>query len=167
MEEQWKPIAIEKEGILYDYSGLYEVSNKGRIRSLSYKGHGKVEIMKPGKTEKGYLQIGLSKDEKVKRFYVHRLVATAFIPNPNNLPEVNHLNEIKTDNRVENLKWTTHKNNAGYSLNKKVICVETGQVFDCMLEAQAWCGLKSHAPIALCCQGKRKHAGGYSWKYLE
>lgn len=168
MEEQWKPIIVTKHGKTYDYTGLYEVSNiDGKIRSLSYSGHGKVQLLKPNKAKKGYYSIGLSKDGKVKRFYVHRIVAEVFIPNPHGYPEVNHLDEDKTNNSVDNLEWVTHKNNAAYSLNKKVICLETGQVFDCILQAKEWLGLKSHAPIGLCCQGKRKHAGGYSWKYYE
>lgn len=108
--EIWKDI----EG----YEGIYQVSNMGRVRSLprkvwNYTKPGR--ILKPGSKENGYLQVCLSNGSKCeKHAYVHRLVSAAFIPNPYNLPEVNHKNYDKTDNRVENLEWCTSRYNKAH-----------------------------------------------------
>lgn len=111
MKEVWKPII--------GYEGLYEVSNKGRVKSLSRKVTGGAKgyfrlapetIRKPFLTN-GYEKVDLWKDNKKKIFRVHRLVAQAFIENPNNYLEINHINGIKTDNRVENLEWCTAQQN--------------------------------------------------------
>ncbi len=109
--EEWRPIK--------GYEGYYEVSNKGNVRSLdrviSYSdGHFqsiKGRIMTPNKTKWGYLQIRLSKDSSTKRRHIHDLVAEAYIPNPENLSEVNHKDHNKLNNLVENLEWITHKDN--------------------------------------------------------
>ena len=94
--------------------GLYEVSNKeGRIRSLNYRGLGRTEVLKPRKV-RGYYMVTLTKDGKTQCFYVHRLVATMFIPNPENKPFVNHKDENKLNNSVENLEWCTNKENLNY-----------------------------------------------------
>ena len=103
-EEIWKPIK--------DFEGYYEVSNIGRVRSLNYKRTGKGKILKNIEDYKGYLEVGLTKNGKRKQFKVHRLVAEAFIPNPENKPCIDHINTIKSDNRVENLRWVTYKENS-------------------------------------------------------
>lgn len=107
-EEVWKDIQ--------GYENLYQISNIGRIRSLGNgkSGKSKLRIMKTTLNHKGYLMIRLCKDGKSKGYLVHRLVANAFIPNPNNLPQVNHINEAKEDNRVENLEWCTNEYNHNY-----------------------------------------------------
>ena len=110
-EEIWKPIK--------DYEGLYEVSNLGRVKSLNYRGTGKEKILKNTERSNGYLAIGLIKNGKTKMFRVHRLVAEAFIPNPENKPCVDHINTIRDDNRVENLRWVTYKENNNNQLTKK------------------------------------------------
>ena len=103
--EQWKDV----DG----YDGMYQVSDLGRVRSLKY---GKVRVLRFGKNHKGYLQISLYKDRKIKRFYVHRLVANAFIPNSDeNKTQINHKNEIKSDNRVSNLEYCTASYNLSYN----------------------------------------------------
>lgn len=102
MEEEWRDIK--------GYEGLYQVSNLGRVKSLNYKRTRKEWILKPNTINGGYLQIRLNE----KCYLVHRLVAEAFIPNPNNYPCINHKSEIKTQNNVENLEWCTHKYNANY-----------------------------------------------------
>ena len=90
------------------YEGHYQVSNFGRVKSLKY---GREIILKPGKNGGGYSCVALSKNGHLQTYVVHRLVAQAFLPNPDNLPQVDHLNEIKTDNRVENLQWVTGSEN--------------------------------------------------------
>lgn len=124
MEEQqeiWKPIVIEKNGVIYDYTGLYEVSNMGRVRSLDMvdangvRRSGKIRKCNSYSSRSNkYLQIGLTKNKETKSFYIHRLVATMFIPNPENLPEVNHRDENKLNNCVDNLEWCDRKHNCNY-----------------------------------------------------
>ena len=103
------------------YNGLYQVSNLGRVKSVErYTKHNVSKICKRrerflGSTnEYGYRVVGLYKDGKQKLYKVHRLVAQTFIPNPNNLPEINHINEIRNDNRVENLEWCDRDYNLHY-----------------------------------------------------
>ena len=103
MTEQWKPI----EG----YGGKYEVSNFGRVR----QGEKPVNQYKDGK---GYMRLTLHKDGKQRGFKVHRLVAMAFIPNPDNLPCVNHKDEVKANNRVDNLEWCDWNYNVNYGTGK-------------------------------------------------
>ena len=106
--EQWKDIVIVKGEQVFDYTGMYQVSTKGNVRSLNYHSTGQVKELQQVKTKNGYLQVTLSKDNKATKFSVHRLVATAFIPNPDNKPTVNHIDEDKTNNYVENLEWATN-----------------------------------------------------------
>ena len=114
MSEEWRPI----EG----YEGLYEVSSYGRVRSLdryvktcyeAYKLH-KGKILSPAKDKNGYLKVHLCCNGKHNIIRVHRLVCKAFIPNPDNLPEVNHKDEDKTNNSVDNLEWCDHSYNISY-----------------------------------------------------
>lgn len=104
--EQWKPI----EG----YEGLYEVSSLGSVKSLNYNRTGKERILKSQNNGKGYLLVALCRDGKRKFFQIHRLVATAFIPNPNNYPHINHKDENPLNNIVNNLEWCDAKYNANY-----------------------------------------------------
>lgn len=120
--EQWKDVV--------GYEGLYEVSNLGRVRSVdrqikykdSYrtvKGIYIQQLYEPY----GHLFVRLCKEGKKKQMYVHRLVAQAFIPNPDNLPCINHKNEIPDDNRVENLEWctVTYNNTYGKRIEKEIM----------------------------------------------
>lgn len=186
MKEVWKDIK--------DYEGLYQVSNLGRVKSLPRKRvtptkgtyYSVEKILKPGITDRGYQQVALCKDSKLKRCLIHRLVAQTFIPNSNNYPEVNHKDENKVNNVVENLEWCTSKYNANYgtrkerlkekSINKpgkRVICITTGEVFETLSKASK--ATKTDASdIGRCCKGKRKSAGKHPvtgekliWKFLE
>ena len=111
----WKPV----DG----YQGFYEVSDHGTVRSIDRvvslpKGRTKKiagKIIAPKRHSQGYLFVSLSQGGTVKNRYIHRLVATAFIPNPHGLPEVNHLLGDKTDNRVASLQWVTHKENVQHA----------------------------------------------------
>lgn len=96
------------------YEGLYQVSNTGKVRSLNYKGTGKKKIWKYAITVNTYKQIALYKNGEIKYYYIHRLVALAFIPNPNNYPIINHKDENKSNNVVWNLEWCTQKYNSNY-----------------------------------------------------
>ena len=111
--EEWRPVV--------GYEGLYEVSNTGRVRSLdryvrskskSYRLQ-KGSILSPS-TSNGYLYVILQASQVTRKFRIHRLVAQAFLPNPDNLPQVNHKDEDKLNNRVDNLEWCTVKYNNNY-----------------------------------------------------
>lgn len=107
MFENWLPII--------GYEGRYEVSNKGRVKTL-LKNNSKTEILKPSNHIQGYLRVGLRKDGISKIISIHRLVASAFIPNPEDKPQVNHIDGIKSNNKIENLEWCTQKENAAHAV---------------------------------------------------
>ena len=186
MKEIWKDI----EG----YEGIYQVSSEGRVRSLNRvedRGrHIKGKILKPCINHYGYCIVGLFKNGTQKKNMVHRLVAEAFIPNPDNKPYCDHINTCKIDNRVENIRWVTHKENMNNPLSIKQ-----------RKEHTEWCkrgkehhGIKpviqydkknnfireyfsireaskensvSEQSICSCCRGNLKAAGGYIWKYKK
>ena len=106
-------------------NGLYQVSSLGRVKSLNYMNTGKEKLKKPTLQKKcimkqgGYYQIQLYKNNKAKNFVVHRLVAEAFIPNPDDLPQVNHKDHNRLNNRVENLEWCTAKYNSNHKRNNR------------------------------------------------
>ena len=91
------------------YEGLYAVTDDGKVWSYKSK-----RFLRPQHNEKGYLKVGLLKDGKCKHYKVHRLVAQTYLDNPRNLTDVHHINSDKTDNRVANLKWVSHKENLIY-----------------------------------------------------
>lgn len=146
--EIWKDIA--------GYEG-YQISNHGRVKS-HYK---TARILKPYLNTDGYLNI----DIKKKQYKVHRLVAEAFIPNPENLPQVNHKDENKTNNNVTNLEWCTAEYNINYSHSKQIICIETGQTYSSIKDAALQLNLNS-SYISNACKGRYKTAYGYTWRYV-
>lgn len=162
MEEIWKDIK--------GYEGLYEVSNIGRVRSLNKR---KKRVLK-NENGYGYLRVSLSKNNKLKHFQVHRLVAQSFIPNVNNFPEVNHINGVKDDNRVENLEWCTRNENELHCYKNNPELHKTSVVNQYDLEGnfiKQWSSIKEAQlklginNVSACCNNRRKKAGGYIWKY--
>ena len=171
--EHWKAIA--------GYEGLYEVSDLGRVKSLW---HGKEKILKPRKQNCGYLNVILCKDGHSKTITVHRLVAKAFIANPNNLETVNHKDEVKTNNVADNLEWMSQRDNNNYGTRNKraseantnnpkrskqvqMFDKQTGELlatFPSTMEANRVTGI-NQGNIWSCCKGKLKSAGGYIWRY--
>ena len=149
----------------------YMISNKGRVWSTI--GCGK--FLKGGKDRLGYIQVQLSKgDGSIKHFYIHQLVGKAFIPNPQNLPYINHRDEDKTNNCVENLEWCDAKYNHNYSIYQQEIEVgqydkDSGELintYKSSREAERQTGT-AQGCISACCNGKQKTSGGYVWKYLN
>lgn len=156
--ERWKDV----EG----YEGLYQVSSCGRVKSLNYNHTGKEKIMKPNKDTNGYLQVNLFKEGKSNTFLVHRLAAQAFLPNPLNLPQINHKDENKENNRLDNIEWCTNQYNCDYSKSKQILCVETNKIYKSLTEAYRQTEIHI-GNISSCCNGKRQTAGGYHWKFID
>lgn len=158
----------------------YMVSSDGKVWSLNYNGTGKMKELKP-QTVRGYLRVGLYINGRQVFKRVHRLVAEAFIDNPDNLPQVNHKDEVKTNNCVENLEWCNAKYNNNWAtrnerlakarinhpdLSTKVLCIETGTVYPSAHEAERQTDIyQTH--ISACCNGKQKTAGGFHWQKVE
>jgi len=174
MQEMWKNIK--------DYEGKYEVSNLGRVRSLKNNcGNNRKEtlILKQCIDNRGYLRVNLNNHNKGKSFLVHRLVASAFILNPNNLPQVNHKDENKQNNNMENLEWCNNQYNINYGTRKERISKKRGRKilqFDLngkfIREWNGTCKASrelniNEGNIWECCNNKRKTAGKYFWKYKE
>lgn len=120
--ENWRPIK--------GFEDKYEVSDKGNVRSLSYRNTDTTNVLTPVADRKGYLMVGLCRNCKMKWEKVHRLVASAFIPNPKEKPQVNHINGNKADNRSENLEWVTARENLihAYKSGLKQGSVEYGKM---------------------------------------
>lgn len=165
MQEIWKTVK--------DYEGLYEVSNLGRIKSLPRNGTIKEEkILKQYEDRYGYFYVGL-RNKKQKKNKVHRLVAEAFINNKENLSQINHIDENKKNNRVDNLEWCSPKYNVNYGCRtkktkKRVICTnqkDEEKIFESIKEAGKALNIDDSS-ITKCCKNKAKTAGGYKWRYL-
>ena len=176
MEEIWKDVV--------GYEGLYQVSNLGRVKSLSH--HcvvgwadfmSKEKILKQSTNNGGYKYVWLHKDGSKKIFKIHRLVAIAFIPNPNGFKCINHRDENRENNCVFNLEWCTHSYNNSYGTRVDKFRKKMGKVvlqytkdgefvkeWICMRVAERTTGIKS---IGAVCNGERKSAGGFIWKYKE
>lgn len=163
------------------YAGLYQVSNLGQVKSL-----GKYDRLGRYRAEKikatvdngsGYCVVNLKHNGKQKQMTVHRLVAQAFIPNPDDKPEINHIDGCKGNNCVDNLEWASRSENIKHAFNlglntqkgkRKVICVETGRLFNSIADAEKWVGIKG-SRIANVCNLRRgcKTCGGFHWRFVK
>lgn len=178
------------------YEGLYQVSNLGDVRGLNYRRSGELKLLKQNTTKEGYKRVMLSKNGKKKNYWVHRLVAIAFISNPNNYKEVNHKDENPSNNNVKNLEWCTHVYNMNYGTRnerakKKISETRKGKYkgkdnpvskpilmhdkegnfikrFDCIADANEYFGKNRYCSnIYMCLTGRRKTAYGYVFKYAD
>lgn len=144
------------------YEGLYQVSNYGRVWNVKTQ-----RYLGGTVNNHGYKIITVTaKNGKRKKESVHRLVALAFIDNPENLPFVNHKDENKTNNNVENLEWCSAEYNINYSRGKAIYCVELQKEFESSQVAMRDLGIDGSA-IRKCCKGLANTAGGYHWRYVD
>ena len=170
-EEIWKDIQ--------GYEGKYMVSNWGRVKSLNYRNTGKEGILKGVANGNGYLEVILFKEGKGKHYRINRLVAQAFLPNPDNLPEVNHKDENKQNNCVENLEYCSKLYNINYGTGSKRsaekrskplfgINIVSGLIleFPSIAEASRQTGINL-GNICNCLKGRYKSTGGYVWYYAD
>lgn len=186
--EIWKPVV--------GYEGLYEVSNLGKVKAIKWHRGEEEKEMKPYTTYKGYLRLRLTKNGKGKQFQIHRLVAEAFIPNPENKPYIDHINTDRTDNTVflnedgsinyekTNLRWVTNKENCNNPISKQnysksnkdktavpILQFDKNMNFikkwESMTDAETSLGIKSR--LSEYCGNKygRKTAGGFIWRYAD
>lgn len=163
MQEIWKDVP--------KYEGIYKISNKGRLYSVK-----RYKILKPYTDKHGYKRIGLSHNKASYYTSIHRLVASAFLPNPNSLPQVNHKDENPSNNCVENLEWCSAQYNINYgNRNAKVSDKAYGiaqytkdHVFIANYPSIRYIVERfgyRESNLYKCCQGKRKSAYGYIWEY--
>ena len=179
--EEWKDI----EG----YEGIYQVNSDGRVKSLdriisgyhTNNFHARGRIIKPTICVNGYAEVHLCRNGKRKVFLIHRLVAKHFIPNPDNLPEVNHKDENPKNNAAYNLEWCTSKYNANYG-TRNARCYEGNRKYfkpvwqidratgkkikkwECIKDASRTLKIRDEQ-ISRVCKGKNKSAGGFIWEY--
>lgn len=155
------------------YEGLYKISTNGKVYSLKRK-----KIKRTDTNRNGYESVNLFKNGRGKHFLVHRLVAQAFIPNPNNYSFVNHIDGNKLNNDVNNLEWCTWSQNMIHAYSHGLVKPLTTKVIQYTLASEKvkeWDSIKeacdtlgiSHGNISKVCCGKRKRAGGYIWRYKE
>ena len=171
-QEKWMPIK--------GYEGLYEVSDCGRIKSLPRNNFKTVRVLKPLiNSRNGYVYVQLCKNNKAKAFRVHKLVIEAFtgiqLDGYDVNKQIDHINGIKTDNRLENLEIVTQSENVKRAfangqikkLMKKVICLDDGTVFDSMTDAVASVGGKNVSAITKVCNGYRSQYRNRHFAYYD
>lgn len=175
MKEIWKDVV--------DYEGYYQVSNLGGFRSLERKSRSgkmlKAKVLTGTIAHTGYISVHLSKNGVLKKDLLHRLVMKAFVENPHNYPQVNHIDENKTNNRITNLEWVSPKQNANHGtrnqrmvesaiLNNKLGKPVTNgfETFQSIRGAARITGISSSGIMA-CLRGSQKTAGGFTWRYMN
>lgn len=176
IQEIWEPIS--------GYEGLYEVSNLGNVRSVDrvvissrqVNRRLKGKLLSPSINNRGYQYVNLVKGGRSKSVTIHKLVALAFIPNPKDKPCIDHINAIRTDNRSENLRWCSHRENQNFPIatsKRKVTRVnmytkkgEFVKQFKSITDAEREIGV-SHSNICASCAGRRNEAGGFKWEYAK
>lgn len=192
--EVWKDVVGFEQ--YYEVSNMGNVRSKERIQAFPFDetkiGIVKSKMMKQTPNSRGYYRVSLSDRKKTKQFFVHRLVAQAFVKNPKNLPVVNHLDFDYTNNRADNLEWTTLKGNVQYSLvrgrfkrtkewlehlkksldikmAKSVIGTNEATGETIFFKALNDCAKSGFQPscVSNCCTGKRKRHLGFTWRFAN
>lgn len=144
------------------YENIYGITSCGKVWSYKYK-----KFLEPGTDRLGYLRVNLFKDGQKKNYRIHRLVAEAYLPNPDNLPEVDHIDGNKTHNYLNNLQWITHRDNVRKSKNKPILQYSLDGEFVREWECAHDVGKIVSKNIYECLKGRRKSAYGYRWFYKE
>lgn len=174
--EVWKDIK--------GFEGHYAVSSYGRVKSLDrtiqgkrFKMHIRERVMRQHVGRDGYPAIQLFLDRKPFTFKVHRLVAKAFLDNPDNLPEINHIDGNKQNNAVQNLEWCTRGHNIRHAFktglidpkkrrgNRKAVRRSDGVIFDSLTEAARESGTHV-SDVSMCCHGHLAHTAGYGFEFV-
>lgn len=152
-----------------NYEGLYSVEEDGRVWS-----HRSKKYLKATQLKNGYFMVSLSKEGKVVNKYIHRLVAEAYIPNPDNLPEVDHIDRNRQNNNVDNLRWVSRSGNMRNRKDcRQVVNLDTNEIFNSAAEAaetikdQSANFTTARHCIGACCRGKAQTAYGMRWQYVD
>lgn len=194
INEIWKPVIVVRiDGTIIDFTGLYEVSNYGRVKGVDRYNYRfiKGKIRSTTVNNCGYVMVSLRKNGKLYNLLIHRLVATAFLPNPNNYTEVNHKDENKLNNCVDNLEWCSKSYNQNYGTRNNIAGNKCSKILkgkfntkkskpilqydldgNLIKEWPSTAEVKRQLGFATsyiyyCLEGKYKQAYGYLWKRKE